>query len=272
MTTVDRRAARIAGIDTHWLEAGSGAPVLLLHGVGSSSYSWRSVLPELAARYRVIAPDWPGFGRSEAPYEHDYSLAGQTKWLLAFMDHLEIRAASLAGNSMGGVISLFTAMDHPERVTRLALLGAPTYLGDRPKIMWPLRWPVIGRVYEALLGPTLVRLVGRTAYHDPALMTEETVEEYSLSLRRPQGRRAVAEFLRRAIPDDARERMSRYPSLTHDILVICGDSDAVVSLANAKRFCAEAPRARLLAVSACGHAPQEEHPAAVARALSEFFA
>lgn len=266
------RRARVAGVDTHWLEAGQGKPVVLLHGLGASSYSWREVFPELAGRFRVIAPDLPGFGRSEAPLAHDYALKGQSAWLCAFLDHLGVDAAALAGNSMGGVISLVTAMDAPLRVSRLALLGAPTYLGDHPALLWPMRWPVIGRVYESLLGPSAVRFVGRTAFKDPALLTEDAVEEYSISLRSAAGRRATAEFLRRAIPPDARERMSRYPSLAQEILVICGDSDGVVPLASARRFCAEAPKAKLLEIAACGHAAQEEKPRIVAGALAQFFA
>lgn len=266
------RRARVAGIDTHWLEAGEGHPVILLHGLGASSYSWRGVLPALAARFRVIAPDLPGFGRSEAPRTHDYSLAGQSRWLCAFMDHLGVSSGRLAGNSMGGVISLVTAMDFPSRVERFALLGAPTYLGEYPKLLWPMRWPVIGRMYEAMLGPLAVRFVGRTAFKDGSLLTEEAISEYSISLKRPEGRRATGEFLRRAVPDDAHERMKRYPELTQPILYICGDSDGVVKTSSARRFCQEAPQARLLEIAACGHASQEEKPKIVSDALMEFFA
>jgi pimeloyl-ACP methyl ester carboxylesterase len=266
------RRARVAGIDTHWLEAGTGEAVFLLHGLGASSYSWRDVLPALSARFRVIAPDWPGFGRSEAPLTHDYSLDGQSRWLCAFMDHLGVSSGRLAGNSMGGVISLVTAMDYPARVERFALLGAPTYLGEYPKLLWPMRWPVIGRVYESLLGPLAVRYVGRTAFKDQSLLTEEAISEYALSLKRPEGRRATGEFLRRAVPPDAHERMKRYPQLTQKILYICGDSDGVVKASSARRFCKEAPKARLLEIAACGHASQEEKPEIVAQALAEFFA
>jgi pimeloyl-ACP methyl ester carboxylesterase len=135
-----------------------------------------------------------------------------------------------------------------------------------------MRWPVIGKLYEALLGPTTVRLVGRTAFKDPSCLTEEAVAEYTLSLTRPEGRRATAEFLRRAIPHDAEERVARYPTISQPILYICGDSDGVVSLDRARRFAREAPNVRLLEIPSCGHAAQEEKPEVVTPALAEFFA
>jgi pimeloyl-ACP methyl ester carboxylesterase len=262
----------IAGVETYWLEGGAGRPVILLHGLGASSFSWRAVTEPLAGRFRVIAPDFPGFGRSGAPERFDYSMAGFSRWLLAFMDDLGIAQAELVGNSMGGVVALMTAMDQPLRVGRLALLGTPTYLSDRPMLIWPMRWPVIGRLYERLLGPSVIRAIARTAYKDPSLVTAEVVEEYSLSLRRPEGRRAAARFLRNAVPPDAHARLARYCDIAHEILVICGDSDGVVGLSSARRFCAEAPRARLLELADCGHVAQEEKPQLVAQALLEFLA
>lgn len=271
--TSNIRRARVAGIETHWLEAGEGPPVVLLHGLGASSYSWRGVLPELSRSCRVIAPDWPGFGRSQAPSTHDYSIAGQSRWLCAFLDNLGAPAASLAGNSMGGAIALMTAMDAPARVRRLALLGVPIYAEAGPRVLDLLRWPVVGKVCEFLLiRPAAVRFVGRVAYKDPSVMTPDVVDEYSLSLRRPEGRRAVAQFLRRPIPPDMHERMKRYSELGQEILMVCGDSDGILSLSDARRFCREAPKARLLELAACGHVAQEERPGLITRTLAEFFA
>lgn len=266
------RRARVAGVDTHWLEAGEGPALLLLHGLGASSYSFRHVFAPLSRRFRVIALDWPGFGRSEAPRAHDYSLLGQARWLTAFLDHSGVDKARLAGNSMGGVISLVAAMDFPARVDRVCLLGAPTYPGDRPKLIWPIGWPVIGRLYQELLGPTAVRLIGRTAFKDPAAFTEEAVAEYSISLASAEGRRATAEFVRRAVPPDAAARVARYPTISQPILYIRGDSDGVVPLEAARRFAREAPRVKLLEIEACGHAAHEERPEIVGPALEEFFA
>lgn len=262
----------IGGVETHWREAGEGEPVVLLHGLCASSYSWRAVFEPLARRFRVLAPDLPGHGRSSAPLDFDYSLKGFSNWLLAFIDAAGFERSHLAGSSLGGVISVMTAMDAPSRIGRAALLGTPLYLDDGPPFLSMLRWPVFGRVLETLLGPGLVRIVGRTAYRDPGLLTEAAVAEYSIPLKTPHGRRAAAETIRRAIPSDAAERVARYCELSTEFLVICGAQDTVALPVSARRFCGKAPNARLLELPDCAHLPQEEKPEIVARALLEFFA
>lgn len=265
------RRALVGGVEAHWREAGEGPAVVLLHGLGASSFSWRAVMPALSSSYRVIAPDFPGFGRSASPAGFDYSLKGLSNWVVALLDHLGLSTAHLAGNSLGGIVALMTAMDEPARVGRVALLGTPTHPGDGPLLLWPLRWPVVGRLYELALGRAAVKYIGRTAYKDRSLMTEETIDEYALPLRTAAGRWAAAEVLRRAVPPDARERVARYRDLPQEFLVICGDSDTVAGLESSRRFCEKAPRARLLEVPDCAHVPQEERPELVNAALQEFF-
>ena len=132
----------VAGIKTHYLRAGSGEPVVLLHGLGASSYSWRFAVPALADRFDVIAPDLPGFGRSDKPWDHDYSVAGQHRWVMSFLDGLGVKKARFVGNSMGGVISLWAALETPERVGAWPAGRRPPE--NRPKLL-AADWPVIGR-------------------------------------------------------------------------------------------------------------------------------
>jgi pimeloyl-ACP methyl ester carboxylesterase len=212
----------------------------------------------------------PGFGRSATPRDFDYTFKGFTRWLVALLDELGLPHAALAGNSMGGVISLLTALEHPARVEKLVLIGTPVYPHNTPNILWPMRWPVIGKVYESLLGPTAVRLVAWQCLGDRKLITDELVDEYSHSLRTRDGRRAVASFLRNAIPDDAPALMSRYPSLVPPTLVVHGARDQVVDRASAERFCREVPSAKLSPLDGLGHAPQETDPQQVADRVVPF--
>lgn len=260
----------VAGVRAYCRRAGRGEPVLLLHGLGASSYSWRHLLPDLARGFEVFAPDWPGFGRSEQPRDFDYSLAGFSRWLVAFMDRFGIAKGRLVGNSLGGLVSLFTALDHPDRVDRMALIGTPTYLESRPRILWPLRWPVIGSLYERSIGPWAVGLVARGAFADWSKITPDVIEEYSIAVRGPAGRRAVAQFIRNAVPPDAESYLRRYKDIRHSTLVIVGEKDAVVGPADARRFAAEVPGAEYLCILGSGHAPQEETPEPVVEALRSF--
>jgi pimeloyl-ACP methyl ester carboxylesterase len=262
----------VAGLKTHLVRAGTGEPVILLHGLGASSYSWRFAVAELARHYEVFAPDLPGFGRTDKPRDFDYSIAGLHRWVLALMDQLGIEKARFAGNSMGGVIALWMAMDAGHRVERMALLGTPAYPENRPKMLWPLGWPVIGRAYEWALGETALRYIVRTTFVDQSKITEELIAEYLAPLKTAEGRRAVAEFIRRALPPDFKARIASYRTLKHRTLVLAGDSDRMVDHRGAERLSRDLPRARFVYLERCGHAPQEDAPDRVIPMLRDFFA
>lgn len=261
----------VAGLKTNMLREGRGEPVILLHGLGASSYSWRYAIPELAKHYEVFAPDLPGFGRTDKPWDFDYSIHGLHSWILKFMDHNGIKSARFAGNSMGGILSLWTAMEAPSRVERMALFGTPAYVENRPKMLWPLSWPVIGRLYEWALGDVTLRYIANTTFVDKTKVDAQMMAEYGLALKTAAGRRAVAEFVRRAIPPDHLERVKRYRDVLHPTLVLAGELDRMVGRAGAERLAKELPNATLCLLDACGHAPQEDAPERVNARLLEFF-
>lgn len=260
----------VDGVRTRYLRAGSGEPVILLHGLGASSYSWRYAIPALSDRFDVIAPDFPGFGRSDKPWDFDYSIAGQHRWVMSFMDALGVGKARFVGNSMGGVISLWSALEKPERVESLVLLGTPAYPENRPKILWPLSWPLIGSVYERALGETTLRWIAYGTFVDKSKVTEEMIDEYGHALKSPNGRRAVAQFIRTALPPDWRERVASYARVRQRSLVLVGDGDRMVGRAGAERLASDLPNARLVCVERCGHAPQEDAPERVLPLIKDF--
>lgn len=260
----------VGGVKTYLRRAGAGRPVLLLHGLGASSYSWRHAFAHLADGYEVVAPDFPGHGRSEHAPGFDYSIAGLSRWVTALLDDLGWDGAPLVGNSLGGVVSLWTAMEAPRRVTRLALVGVPAYPENRPRVLWPLSWPVLGAAYESLLGAFLLRAVARLVYVDPATVTDELVEEYALALKTAGGRRALAEVVRRAIPPDWRERVARYGEIRQPALVLVGEHDRMVGRGGAERLARDLGAARLDFVAGVGHAPHEDDPALVMPRLRAF--
>jgi pimeloyl-ACP methyl ester carboxylesterase len=120
------------GISTHYHDVGAGDvaadPVLMLHGSGpgvSAWANWRLNVPALAERYRVVAPDLVGFGYTERPGDVHYSLETWRDHVWAFLDALGLARVSVVGNSLGGRIALAMAGQHPERVGRMVLMGAP---------------------------------------------------------------------------------------------------------------------------------------------------
>lgn len=262
----------IDGVRVRCRRAGRGPAVFLLHGMGASLYSFRHQLEALASRFSVFAFDWPGYGRSEQPAGFDYSPAGYSRFLLAALDRLGLSKAHLVGNSMGGLVSLWTALHAPERVDRLVLIGTPVYPEDKPYLLWPLRWPVIGDLYARVLGPWAVPIVARSCFIDRSAITPEMLEEYSEAFRTPGGARAVRTFLKRAVPPDPAAYFNRYRELPQPTLVLRGAHDGVVHAASCERFAREHRRAKLVTLAGLGHAPHEEGPAAVNPLLLEFLA
>lgn len=116
------------GIKTSYLEAGSGEPVIMLHGSGpgvSALANWQHNIHALAQRFHVLAPDIVGFGATERPDDIIYSLRTWTDHVWAFLDAHDIGKTAIVGNSLGGRIALQMATDRPDRITKMVLMGAP---------------------------------------------------------------------------------------------------------------------------------------------------
>jgi len=118
------RVVSVLGAKLHYVDAGSGPVVVLLHGLADDVGVWEAILPTLAAKHRVIALDQIGFGRSDKPLL-SYRVATFVDFLDGFLNELKIDRASLVGNSLGGWIAADFALKHPERVDRIVLCAAP---------------------------------------------------------------------------------------------------------------------------------------------------
>src|SRR5262245_25679591 len=130
MTTsiVSAHMINAGGIETSYLEAGSGPPVIMLHGSGpgvSAAANWQNNIPVLAEKFHVLAPDIVGFGATERPDDIVYSLRAWTDHVWAFLDAHGIEKTAIVGNSLGGRIALQMATDRPERTSRMVLMGSP---------------------------------------------------------------------------------------------------------------------------------------------------
>lgn len=157
------RVSTAAGVRWHWVEAGSGEPLVLLHGMPGTWDSWRGVMPALAENFRVVALDLKAFGHSSAP-EGDYSFCAVGAEVLALMDTLQLPTFRLAGHGWGAMIGACLASRAPERVVAYAHISAPLRQYDlsrlpdfRELVLAPqvaarfLRSPdvLVTRVYEA---------------------------------------------------------------------------------------------------------------------------
>lgn len=274
----DSRFVEIAGLQVHYRETGQGEPaVLLLHGFGASTFSWREVMEPLGRGYHVVAFDRPGFGLTARPLPGEwtgrspYSTEAQVDLTVALMDALGVERAVLVGNSAGGTIALLVALAYPARVRGLVLVDAAIYTrGGAPAWLRPiLAMPQMRRLGPLLLrafpkqGEDLIRL----AWHDPSKVTPEVLEGYRKPLQAAYWDRALYELtVATAVPDLA----PRLPEVRVPTLVVTGDDDRIVPTEESLRLAAELPNARLVVIPACGHLPQEECPGPFLKAVKAF--
>ncbi len=252
--------------------AGAGEPLILLHGFGGSSFTWRRVAEELAGSYRVVAPDLNGFGFSERPRRAaDYTVAGQLALILGVMDGLGIESAHVAGHSYGGALAVHLAWRRPERVRSLILVDSAG--ADYP---WKRRHlgafvrPVASAFVRMLgLSRERVRKSLERSIFDDRLVTTELVEAYF--------ERLSIEGVGTAywgLSKPTREPRARIPveELDLPVLLVWGAEDTLIGPEVGRRVAERLPRAEFVELPATGHIPPEEKPEELARRIARFLA
>ncbi|HET9071146.1 MAG TPA: alpha/beta hydrolase [Acidimicrobiales bacterium] len=264
---VERRAPTLAGVDR-----GEGPAVVLLHGQPGTSADWSAVVPLLADRFRVLAPDRPGYGRTAGPAA---GFAGNAEAVLAHLDRAGVGRAVVAGHSWGGGVALRLAALAPDRVAGLVLaasVGAdtPTPL-DRVLALPPLGDLLVAAALvgtgRALSVPAVRRrLRGRLP---PARSTA-----LEALLRAGDGGRRSSPAWRsfaveqRAFVAEAAGLAAGLPGIACPAEVVVGAADRVVTPVAARRLAAAIPAARLVELPGVGHLLPHDAPHALARAVT----
>lgn len=265
----DGQFLAVDGALVHYLAAGDGEPVILIHGFGASSFSWRHNLAALARHRRVYALDLPGFGYSSRSSDRQYSLRQMAHTLRRFLGHLGVARASLVGNSIGGAVALQLAHDFPESVDKLVLVGAFTArLGPLPFVNLPLgrSLALLLLHYAAGSEHRLATLI-RGLYGDPDQVTPETVAGYFRPFCVKGSAAAIWAMLASPWDGDLPEQSG---AIAVPTLLVWGDRDPIAPLAEGRRLERALPRARLVVFPGAGHAPAEEQPAEFNHLVNDF--
>lgn len=177
--------------------AGSGPPLLCVHGLMTSSYSFRYLFDRLADRFEVIVFDLPGAGRSEAP-DVPYGPEALAALIGELMDTLEITGCPVLGNSMGGYLSMWLALQRPDCMSKLVNLHSPGLVTPRMRALGAaLSLPGSGLVLDGLVRIDPERWAFKNVhYFDESLKSREEAREYAGPLRTAEGRRAFRRYLR----------------------------------------------------------------------------
>jgi pimeloyl-ACP methyl ester carboxylesterase len=252
-------------------------PVLLLvHGLAGSSTTWREVMPALAERYTVIAPDLPGHGESDKPRQ-DYSLGAHANVLRDLLIALDIERATVVGQSLGGGVAMQLAYQHPRCCERLVLVSSGGLGEEVSLLLRALTFPGVEYLTPVIF-PSFVRDTGNAisrrlrtlGLRAPGI--EEKWRAY-VSLTDPETRHAFLRTLR-AVVDATGQTVSAHDRLylasQLPTLIVWGERDRIIPVAHAYDAHAAIPGSTLTLFEESGHFPHTEEPGRFVEALVEF--
>ncbi len=257
-------------ITTNYHDVGEGPVVLLLHGSGpgvSAWANWRLALTDLSSQFRLVAPDLAGFGFTQLPEDHEYSVDSWLSHIVDFMDALGLTRVHVIGNSFGGAMALALAIHHPERVDRLVLMGAagaPFTLTEGLDAVWG---------YEP--SPQNMRRIMDFFAYDRALVGDDLVElRYRASMRPGVQENFAAMFPapRQRWVDALAQDEAAVREITAPTLLVHGRDDQVIPLESSLTLLSWIDNAQLHVFGRCGHWTQIEHSAEFARLVADFLA
>ena len=275
--------ATVNGIRLHYVEAGRGPLVVLLHGFPEFWYSWRHQIPALAAAgYRVVAPDMRGFNESEKPPGvNSYRITALVEDVVGLFRHAGEEHASLAGHDWGGVVAWYVAMRCPDVVSRLVILNAPhpgiflrelRTLGQlrRSWYMFFFQLPWLPEAVYRAIGPRLLRRTFRNDPVRPDAFTSEDVQRYLGALAQPGAVTAGINYYRAIVrrgPWKMRHQAGRIHVPT---LVIWGEQDRYLGIRLTEGLEHWVPDIRVERIHDASHWIQQDAPDRVSELMADF--
>ncbi len=262
------KSMMIHGDRVAYRDEGAGEALLLIHGMGGSSQTWRDVIPMLAKKYRVIAPDLLGHGQSDKP-RGDYSVGAFAVLARDLLDGLGISKVTVVGHSLGGGIAMQFAHQHRQYCKGIVLISSGGFGDDVGRVLRLLSLPgselvlpVIASRPAVMVGNALRALTGSEARFQrrPSLSHRDHRQAFLRTLR------SVVDFRGQAV--SALNRLCFSTDLP--ALIISGDADGVIPVEHARAAHARIPNSRLHILPGVHHHPPTEQPATVARLIDDF--
>jgi pimeloyl-ACP methyl ester carboxylesterase len=263
--TIDTECGRVSTF-----EAGSGEPIVMLHGLGATKAEFLPTVPALAPGFRTIAIDLPGFGDSDKPFPAAYDARFFARWVAATLDALDLDRTHLLGHSMGGRVALEVGMRHPGRIDRLVLMTPSMAWLSQPGWAKGLKIvrPELGILQPAPKG-FVEGIVKRVVPASDSHFVAPALDEFLRSYLTPRGRVAFYAAARNIALEEPADFWEGLRDLSPESLFIWGRRDGLVPIAFARHVRERLPAARHCELD-CGHVPQLERPAQLHAAISRF--
>ena len=264
--------ADVGNVTIRYLTAGSGEPVVLLHGLGNSVYSWHKNIGPLSQQYRVIALDLPGHGYSVS-HDGRYDLPATLEFLAAFFDHLDIPQVNLIGSSMGGSIALRMSLDLPHRVRKLVLVRSG---GLGREVAYFLRTPGLPGLGKRVAKPNRKKTLWslKRIIYDHSLITPEMIDEVHKYRSIPGVSDTMVKILQYGVDirgqKDRVIMSDRLGELDIPVQIIWGAQDKIIPVNHAYTALRGIRNSRLHIFNRCGHWPQTEKADSFNSVVSQF--
>jgi pimeloyl-ACP methyl ester carboxylesterase len=263
------RDLTVDGFPVHFIDMGRGRPVVLIHGLADSCYTWHgNVAALLDAGMRVLLVDQPGMGLSGVPpAPYLYSVENQARAVGMVIDHLNIRRFDLVGNSMGGGLALYLAKRLEARVASVTVVAPVCYRVGRHGFM-----AMPGARIMARLAPRrwIVRKMLEDIYYDPGRLSRRLIDEYALGMGRKGFIDAVVSMRLQYFSDEFDRMTAWYERMRSPLLIVWGDHDRWVSRRYGQRLHEAVSGSRFEVMDRAGHVPHQERPGVFNRLLLGF--
>jgi pimeloyl-ACP methyl ester carboxylesterase len=259
----------------HVVRQGNGKPAIMLHGYGTTQFTWRNLVPVLSAQRELWLVDLKGHGRSACPLDGKYALQDQVELIYRLIVENDLRQLTLIGHSMGGGVALLVALklvaDGENRLSSLVLIDGIAFPQRLPLFIRLAAWPLLGPMVLACVPvKLLVRMVLMTAFFDRRKIERQAIDAYAVNLRSHEHRRALIDTAKRLVPEDLKHEIRQYSSITVPTLIIWGKQDRVVPPSVSARLNTVLANSHYMVVENCGHMPQEERPEAILEPIAKF--
>jgi pimeloyl-ACP methyl ester carboxylesterase len=252
--------AEIDGVKIAYRRSGKGTPLLLLHGITTYSFLWKDMIPGLAERYDVIAPDLLNCGASDKTRERDSSPKAQSRLMTGLLDHLGVGSAHLAAHDVGGAVAQIAAAEHPNRFLSLTLLNTVGYDYWPVQPIITMRVPILRLIALAAFDLGVFRALVRRGFYHRDKVDDALMELFQRPLGDREGKDGFLAFAGALDNSQLMAIADDLPKLPMPVMIVRGDADIYLKPVISVRLHQAIPASRLERIPTAGHFSPLDEP------------